>query len=510
MADAPRVEVVDRRPSQVRADVLALPFREGTKAGAGVADVSRALRADLTATLRRRGWRGRSGDVLSIPTLGRLPAETVVVVGMGGGAERSAGAVRDAAVTVARALEGARSVATTIPQEGDDAGAGAEAFVEGLLLGGYRFDRYRHDPVAPDDAAPWRVRRVTLLTPPSDRAAAREGAARGLVLAQAANWARDLVNTPSGDATPEAMAEEARAMAAGLGIRSRVWNRARIEREGFGGVLGVGRGSSREPRVVELEYGAGGAARPIALTGKGITYDSGGLALKELDELEWMKSDMAGAASVMAAFRAVAELGVEANLIAALPFADNMTGANALHPGDVITHRGGRTSEVVDPDCEGRLVVADTLAYLCERRPVAVVDAATLTDAGGLGDGLWAVLGTDRDVVDELLDAGEAGGDPGWELPLTEDYNELLRSSVADIRNSPTEGADTTGMAALYLRAFVGDVPWAHIDIGSTAWMERETSRWPKGATGSPARVFARWIAARVARDGDAPSGATA
>ena len=506
MADGPRVEVVDRGPSQARADVLALPFREGPKPGAGVADVARALRVDLTATLRRRGWRGRAGDVLSIPTLGRLPAETVVVVGMGEPGDRSARAVRDAAVTVARSLEGARSVATTIPQEGDDPGEAAEAFVEGLELGGYRFDRYRRQPLVPDDLAPWRLARLTLLMPGADRAAARAGAARGGVLARAANWARDLVNTPSGDATPDAMAEEARSMAAALGIRSRVWKPARIEREGFGGVLGVGRGSSREPRVVELEYGAGGDARPLALTGKGITFDSGGLALKELDELEWMKSDMAGAAAVMAAFRAAAELGVEANLIAALPFADNMTGANALHPGDVLTHRGGRTSEVVDPDCEGRLVLADTLAFLCERRPAAIVDAATLTDAGGLGDGLWAVLGTDGDLVGELLDAGEAAGDPGWELPLTEDYNDLLRSSVADIRNAPTEGADTTGIAALYLRAFVGDVAWAHIDIGSTAWMERETSRWPKGATGSPARVFARWIAARA--DGSEQAGA--
>ena len=501
MADGPRVEVVDRRPSQVKADVLALPFREGPKPGAGVGDVAGALRADLTATLRRRGWRGRSGDVLSIPTLGRFPAETVVVVGMGPAGERSAGAVRDAAVAVARALEGARSVATTITQEADDPGDAAEAFVEGLELGGYRFDRYRRHPVAPDDLAPWRLNRVTLLTAGGDRVAARAGAARGDVLARAANWARDLVNTPSGDATPEAMAEAARTMAAGLGVRCRVWKPARVEREGFGGVLGVGRGSSREPRVVELEYGAAGAAQPLALTGKGITFDSGGLALKELDELEWMKSDMAGAAAVMATFRAVAELGIETNLIAALPFADNMTGADALHPGDVLTHRGGRTSEVVDPDCEGRLVLADTLAYLCERAPAAVVDAATLTDAGGLGDGLWAVLGTDDDLVNELLDAGEAAGDPGWELPLTEDYKELLRSSVADIRNAPTEGADTTGMAALYLRAFVGDTPWAHIDIGSTAWMERETSRWPKGATGSPTRVFARWIAARAARE---------
>jgi leucyl aminopeptidase len=224
--------------------------------------------------------------------------------------------------------------------------------------------------------------------------------------------------------------------------------------------------------------------------------------LKKPAELEWMKADMAGAAAILATLRAVAELGIDTKVVAALPFADNMTGSDAIHPGDVLTHRGGRTSEVVDTDSEGRLVLADALAYLCERDPAVVVDVATLTDAGGLGDGLWAALGTDRALVGELLEAGRAAGDPGWELPLPEEYLDLLRSPVADIRNTPREGADTTVMAALYLRPFVGDVPWAHLDVGSTAWMERETDRWPRGATGSPTRALVRWIESRATSGG--------
>jgi leucyl aminopeptidase len=493
------VQVADRAPEGVRADALVLPAAAGPAPGPGVREVSDALGMDLGKMLRRREWTGRTSETLVVPTTGRIPADSVILVGVGAGSPVSPGAIRDAAITVARSLGGAKTVATTVPQAGDDVRAAAEAFVEGLELGGFRFDRYHAHPVTASPDSPWRLSTLTLLMPRKDRAAAADGARRGQVLAGAANWARELVTTPAGDATPEALAEEARAMADQAGITCRVWTPARLAREGFGGVLGVGRGSSRTPRMVELAYGSG-RGRPLALTGKGITYDSGGLVLKKLAELEWMKADMAGAAAVLATFRAVAELGIDTKLIAALPFADNMTGSDAIHPGDVLTHRGGRTSEVVDTDCEGRLVLADVLAYLCEKHPAAVVDAATLTDAGGLGDGLWAVLGTDRALVDELLEAGRQAGDPGWELPLPEEYLDLLRSSVADIRNAPKEGADTTVMAALYLRPFVGDVPWAHLDIGSTAWFERDTDRWPRGATGSPTRTLIRWIESRASR----------
>lgn len=498
MAEGVRFEVADRSPAAVAVDALVLPCAEGPRPGPGVAKVSEALGQDLTAVLRRRGFRGRGGEAVAVPTLGSLPARTLVFVGLGPAGQAGSSAVRDAAVAAARQVGGARTLATTLARAGEDVGAAAEAFAEGLELGGYRFERAGHDPVAPDDVPAFSVRRATLLVDRAAAAAARAGAARGRVLGRAANWARDMVNTPAGDATPEALAEEARAMAGAHGVRCRVWSPAGLSRGGFGGILGVGRGSASEPRMVELEYGEGRQS-PLALTGKGITYDSGGLVLKRPAELEWMKSDMAGGAAVLGTIRAAAELELPVRLRAVVPFADNMPGGRAIRPGDVLTHRGGRTSEVVDTDCEGRLVLADTLAYLAESRPAAIVDAATLTDAGGLGDGLWAVLGTDPSLVSELLAAGRAAGDPGWELPLWEDYLDLLRSPVADIRNSPTEGPDSTVMAALYLRPFVGGVPWAHLDIGTTAWMERETGRWPKGATGSPVRVLTRWVAARAA-----------
>lgn len=210
-----------------------------------------------------------------------------------------------------------------------------------------------------------------------------------------------------------------------------------------------------------------------------------------------MRSDMAGGAAVAAAVIAAARLGLPVPAVAVVPLAENMPGGGALRPGDVLTHRGGRTSEVVDTDCEGRLVIADALGYLAEREPAAMLDVATLTDAAGLGPALWAALGTDQALVAEMLAAGEAAGEPGWPLPLPAAYRDLLASPAADLRNTPAQGPDSTVMAAMFLREFAGSTPWVHIDNGSTAWLEYDTGLWPEGATGSPARALLRFLEGR-------------
>jgi leucyl aminopeptidase len=290
------------------------------------------------------------------------------------------------------------------------------------------------------------------------------------------------------------MAGLARQLAESHALTCSVLTGAELAAGGFGGILGVGQGSRNEPRLVELSYRAGGDAPVIGLTGKGITFDSGGLTLKRTAEIEWMKSDMAGAASIMAVMRGAAEFGLPVNIDAALPFAENMPGGAAQRPGDVITHRGGKTSEVRDTDAEGRLIVADALAFLAERNPAVLVDVATLTDAAGLGEALWAVLGTDDRQIGALIEAGRDAGDPGWQLPLPSAYRRYLGSAVADVRNTPSGVPDTTVMAAMYLREFTGDVPWMHIDNGSTAYLDRPGDLWPEGATGSPTRALLRWI----------------
>ncbi|HEX5948734.1 MAG TPA: leucyl aminopeptidase, partial [Actinomycetota bacterium] len=260
-------------------------------------------------------------------------------------------------------------------------------------------------------------------------------------------------------------------------------------------------GSANPPRLIELRYKGGGRRRPVALTGKGITFDSGGLSIKDAKQMEWMKSDMAGAATMLGAMRAVAQLKPKVNVVAAIPSAENLPGGSAIRPGDVLTHRGGKTSEVLNTDAEGRLVLADALAYLAEQKPRLIVDAATLTGACmiALGDEIWGVMGSDRALIRELLDTGQEAGEPGWELPLWTSYRKQIKSNVADVKNIGNRygGAIT---AALFLKEFVGDVPWAHLDIAGTAFAEKGGDYWPAGATGNPVRTVIRFLERQAGR----------
>jgi leucyl aminopeptidase len=486
---------------EARADLLVLPCFAGPQPaqpepGKDAAEAGRALGIDLAATLRAHGFRGEIGETFATLSLRRLPAQSVMFLGLG--ARETAGdcALRQALLLAAPEITRVARAAVALPETVNlaDTSSAAAALAEGLLLGSYRCDRYRREPAAPN-WPPAMLERVDVLAPAGAQAPAAAGLDRGRLIASLTNWVRDLVNGSPSEVTPQYMAEQARQLARAQSLTCSVLGRAELEAGGFGGVVGVGQGSANEPRLVELAYRGGGDAPVIAMTGKGITFDSGGLTLKRTTEIEWMKSDMAGAATIMAVLRGAAELGLAVNIDAALPFAENMPGGSAQRPGDVLTHRGGTTCEVRDTDSEGRLIVADALAYLAERNPSVLVDVATLTDAAGLGESLWAVLGTDDQMIGELIAAGRQAGDPGWQLPLPPAYRRHLASEVADIRNSPAENVpDTTVLAATYLREFTGGLPWMHIDNGSTAYLERPGDGWPEGATGSPVRALLRWL----------------
>ncbi|MFM7719092.1 MAG: leucyl aminopeptidase [Actinomycetota bacterium] len=480
-------------------DLLVLPLYEGPEAGPGVKDVRGV---DLVAFARAAQVRGRVGDTLLVPNAGvaGLAARAVLLVGVGPRADAGTTEVRRAAGRAAKRLGEARSVATTLPQvaarAGDDA---VQAVVEGFVLGAYRFDRYKSRPEG--DARAKRARgagpTVTLLGPArTDGRAAAAAIRRGSVIAEAQNWARDLVNTPALDLPPAGVARAAQQMARAAGLTCKVWTERQLEAGGFGGILGVGRGSDNPPRMIELRYDGGGPGRPIALSGKGIAFDSGGLSIKDATSMETMKDDMAGAASILATMKVLAELRPKVNVIAAIPCAENMSGGSAIHPGDVLTHRGGTTSEVLNTDAEGRLVLADALAFLAEQEPRCIIDTATLTGAMSiaLGDQVWGVMGNDRRLIDDVLAAGEAVGEPGWELPLWKGYRPYIDSHIADIRNTGKK-ARTAGsiVAAWFLAEFVGDTPWAHLDIAGTAYGEEDDLS-PKGATGSPIRTLVRYI----------------
>jgi leucyl aminopeptidase len=457
--------------------------------------VERALDVDLGRLLKDNAFRGTLGEPFTLPTLGRIGAATVLVLGLGKKAAADADAVRRAIGRAAARVARYRRVATTLPRAVPRSfEQTVQAFVEGLLLGSYRFDRYKVKPIDQDGQRP-RLDDVAILgTGRQDVRAARRAIQRGEIFAQATAFARDLVNTPALDATPDFLAREARKMARQNGLQVRVWSKADLEKGGFGGILGVGRGSENTPRLIELTY-RGGTGAPVALTGKGITFDSGGLSIKDAKGMEWMKADMAGAAAVLGAMQAIGRLKPKVNVVAAIPTAENLPGGSAIRPGDVLTHRGGKTSEVLNTDAEGRLVLADALSYLAEKKPRCIVDMATLTGACmiALGTDIWGVMGSDERVIRDLLRAGEDVGEPGWELPLWRSYRRQIESSVADVKNIGDRWGGAI-IAGLFLKEFVGDVPWAHMDIAGTAYWERAGDYWPKGATGNPVRTIIRYV----------------
>jgi leucyl aminopeptidase len=433
------------------------------------------------------GFQAKPGQLLKIVVVGQdRERHTLLLVGLGARQKLSADVLRDASMVATAASEGL-SITTTLALEMDGSPEAIRAVVEGSNLGNYG---YRAVPAS--SAAELRVLAGEHVSPRDADAAV----ALGELGADASNWVRRLVETPGNVLGPAefaaAIVRHVEDVAPGA-VEVTVWSHDELVARGFGGTVAVGSGSVRHPRVVELR--TAGAHGTIALAGKGITFDAGGINLKrDMSELAWMKSDMAGAASVAAAVIAVAGLGLGIGMHAVLPIAENLPGGSAVRPGDVLVHPGGRTTEVIDTDCEGRLVLADAIAYLAQAAPDAIIDVGTLTDSGALGTAFWGCWSTDPALGASLVDAGAASGEPGWLLPLHDSYYELLASPVADSANMPLDAPDSGQIAATYLAPFAAEVPWIHIDNGSGAYLERDVTPWPKGATGSPTRALIEYL----------------
>jgi leucyl aminopeptidase len=477
-------------PVDVEADVLVLPIFEGPQAGPGVRDVKDI---DLLQAYKDAKLTGKRGEVLRVPSLEAVEANGILLLGVGKKADATPDALRRAIGKVAPTLAKQRRVATTLPQVLPRAAdAALQATAEGLLLGSYRFDRYKTNANGNRSV----LEQVTLLgSGRSDARGAKRTLDRAQLISESVEWARDLVNMPALEATPDYLAKEAQRMAKETGLRVKIWKKAELERGGMGGILGVGRGSANEPRMIELEYSGGGRAAPIGISGKGITFDSGGLSIKDAKNMETMKCDMAGAAAMLATMRTIALLKPRVNVIAAIPSSENLPSGSSIRPGDILRHRGGKTSEVLNTDAEGRLVLADALAYLAEKKPRVIIDAATLTGACmvALGDQITGVMGNDQRLIEDIIDAGGRVGEPMWELPLYREYKSQIESNVADVKNIGERwgGAIT---AALFLAEFVGDIPWAHLDIAGPAFTERGGDYTPKGGTGVPVRAMVEYI----------------
>jgi leucyl aminopeptidase len=483
-------------PDKVSADVLVVPVFEGPEFGPGVRETG------LASAYGSAKLAGKKGDNLLVPRRDgdRFAARNVLLLGLGPKEEVDPDVLRRRIGTVAQQLARLGSVATTLPRcAGRSWADGIQAVVEGLILGAYRFDEYKSKPG--DDVRA--LGKVTILGDTRWSAKTARAAMRTAeIVADAVSWARDLVNTPALVCTPDYLAKQAQKMAKAQGLTVKIWRKPELEKGGFGGILGVGAGSVNEPRMIELRYsGAGKSSTPIALTGKGISFDSGGLSLKDERNMEWMKSDMGGAASILATMKVLAQLKPKINVIAAIPSSENMPSGSAIRPGDVLHHRNGKTSEVLNTDAEGRLVLADSLSYLAEQRPALIIDTATLTGACmvALGHDISGAMGNDAELIDEVAAAGDAVGEPIWELPLWREYRRQIDSAVADVKNVGNRygGAIT---AALFLEEFVDDVPWVHLDIAGPAFAERAGDYWGRGGTGVPVRTLVRFVTDRAAK----------
>jgi leucyl aminopeptidase len=431
------------------------------------------------------GFSRSAGTTAAYPLLTGEVAE-VLLVGAGAGTPRD---LRHAGAAIARFGRGKAELTTVVAEGIED--AGVQAFAEGVVLGSFTFSRKSVDTGKPV------VGRIELTDgTEEDRDLAVE---RGLVIGRTGWLARELATTPSNEKDPAWMAARATELAGETGLDVTVWDEKKLAADGFGGILAVGKGSTRPPRFIRLDYTPAGATDDtpyVVLVGKGITYDTGGLSLKPREGMVSMKRDMTGGGSVIATMSALKELGAKVRVTGLICSAENMPSGTAYRPDDVIRHYGGRTTEVKNTDAEGRLVLADGLAYAVqELAPDVIVDIATLTGAikVSLGSMLYGGLfATDDALADNLADAGEASGDRLWRMPLPAEYADLISTPIADSVNSSKGPGSIT--AALFLKAFAGDVPWAHLDLSSIAESPADALEYTSGATGAGARLLTTWL----------------
>lgn len=447
----------------------------GRKPAAGAATLARGRTAALTAM----GFEGKAGQVAVLPG---DDGNRVVFVGLGD--EVDAETLRQAAGIGRKAVGDADVVATTLHQiDIDDA---QSAVVEGFGLADYRFDRYKS---ATKDRPEFGLELIGGSFDP-------ETAEASLVVVEAVCLVADLVNEPSSAKSPSAISQRLADARHESKVTAEIWDLDRLREERMGGVIGVGQGSERPPAVLIMRHRPRRAKARIALVGKGIVFDSGGLSLKPADFMETMKCDMAGGAAVAAAVVAIARLGLPVEVTSYSAFAENLPSGSAQRPGDVLTTRNGKTIEVLNTDAEGRLVLADVLALAAEESPDLIVDLATLTGACkiGLGPRIAGVFGNDQPAIDRVLAAGMSAGERLWPLPLPADHRSMIDSDVADMKNTGQGRYGGAIAAALLLKEFVGEIPWVHLDIAGPAYLDKGEHYLPKGGTGFGVRTLVELV----------------
>jgi leucyl aminopeptidase len=513
------VRVSTRDVQQFEGDSVAVGLFADAKELEGPAAALDSLMAGAISRLRASGEiTGAADEVTVLHTLGKIEIERVAIVGLGRRDRFGPDRVRRGSAIVCRRLRkaGAQHVGLALAwaEQGVNLAHAARAAAEGALLGLYSFGQYKHtdepaieeqveagsEPAAEgeqDEVRAWRAthKRIAAITVlgKGREPALRAAVERGCILAKATNLARDLGNEPANVLTPRELAERARAMAQEYGLECEIFEERRVEELGMGALLGVARGSAEPPRFIVLRYRGGPAHEPaLGLVGKGITFDSGGISIKPAEHMDLMKMDMCGGAAVIGAMCAIAQLKPAINVTGLVPTTENMPGGKAYHPGDILRAANGKTVEILNTDAEGRLILADALSYGVQQGLSPIVDIATLTGAMGVALGtVRAGLFSNDDTLQRTIQAAaETAGERVWPMPMDPEYDELIRSDIADVKQT---GGRLGGsiLAAKVLSNFVDDTPWAHLDIANVAWHSERQPDSERGATGAGVRLFA-------------------
>ena len=473
--------------------IIANFFEKMERLEGDIAAIDKTLDGAISQLISKGEIKGKLNEITIIHSLGKLPAARVVVTGLGKQEELTCDRVRGAVAETCRFLRqrGVDNIAT-IAQGAGIAGIGlegaAQAVTEGALLGVYSFRKH-----ITKEAEHGEIKQLTIVHPDKDKLPILErGCHKGRISAEATNLARDMVNEPANQMTPGHMAEIAKNLANTYGLELGILEREQMQELGMGALLGVAQGSRQPPKLIILQYKGGDSAEiDIALIGKGITFDSGGISIKPSAKMEEMKGDMAGGASVIAAIGAIAQLKPKINVMAIIPATENLPDGNAMKPGDILTAMGGKTIEIISTDAEGRLILADALGYAKKLGAKLIVDVATLTGACiiALGKITTGAFGNNQELVEKVIAAGADAGEHIWQMPMYEEYKEQNKSDVADIKNvgGREAGAIT---AAQFVSEFAGDTPWVHLDIAGPSMSDKERNYLVKGATGVPVRTL--------------------
>ena len=498
------IKIVQGDVTKIKVPALIVNLFEGvTEPEGATGAVDRALEGAISELIREGEIKGKKGEITLIHTFGRIGPSRVIVAGLGKSDGFSQETVREVMAAACRRLRGlgvkeAATIAHGAGIAGMDAETSGQAVAEGAILGLYRFRNY----LTNSQEGSGEIDQLSIVEQDQDKLAAlEEGVERGTLYAQVAIMARDMVNEPANVMTPTRMAEIAGQVADEEGLDIRVLEREQMEEMGMGAFLGVAKGSDQRPKLIVLEY-RGDPDNPsnnLGLIGKGITFDTGGISLKPAGGMEDMKGDMAGGASVIGAMKAIGRLRPKVNVTGMVAATENMPGGSAQRPGDVVKSMSGKTIEVINTDAEGRLVLADTLYYARQMGITRLVDIATLTGAMvvALGHACSGVMGSDQDLVDQVIESGKSAGERIWQLPLFDDYKEQIKSNVADIKNTGGRPAGSL-TAGQFLAEFTEDTSWAHLDIAGTYFSSKEKGYLVKGGTGVPTRTLVN-LALRLA-----------